>query len=159
MLRRVTEDKVKEKAKIYLEQRKWRDVCLLILLLLPVKKWASRYFIYDKIKEWGFWDLAPNIEIDDRREDGAAACCLISKTLYSLYTDEFLKKEDLSRMKKSEFEKFCRTNVLGETEQIICTRGVQSVFKLSPTGRKRAKMILFPPRKSSFKNKPSYLRT
>lgn len=158
MFKRITEDVVKEKTKIFLEQRRWRKVCLLVLSLLPKGKWASRYFIYTKIKDWGFWDLAPNIEIDDRKKDSTATCCLISTALYNLHIQELLKKEDLSRMRRSDFEKFCRAKVLGETEQIIFTRGVQSVFKLSLEGKKRVKETLFPPKKNAFKNQPRSVR-
>lgn len=147
----IPEDLIKEKAQEFLKNRRWRRLCLAILWLLPRGKLASRYFIYNKIEEWGFWEYPCNLRINGHPASKIAILDIISKTLYTLQsTDEFLKKEDLSRMSKKCFDKFCREKVWGDTQRIIDTRGVQSVFYLSALGRKKAKDLLFPPKKSPY---------
>lgn len=147
MYKIIPEESLREKVAELLENRHWRRVCLLILLLLPQGKLASRYFIYNKIEEWGLWELPCNREIDDVMDDKTNTLSVISKTLYILNTEGFLHKEDLSRMPPVKFEKFCRERVLGRREVEFSLRWVQSVFYLSPKGRKLAKETLFPPKK------------
>ena len=145
------EDQLKIKVEEHLKKRHWRRVCLLVLLLLPQGKLASRYFIYDKIEEWGLWENPDNQEIDDRINDKTSTLLIISKSLYCLFVDGFLRREDLSRLSRESFNKICKERVLGKTEKVIAIRGVQSVFFLSPKGRQRAREIMLPPKNKFFK--------
>lgn len=152
MYKKVTEDLVKEKvAEILKEGHHWQRVCLLILLLMPLAKRASKYYIYDKIQEWTLLDL-PRV----------STLLAISKALHDLLLAGYLRKEDLIRrsLSQKEFEKICKNKVLGRPEHLklqekvlenpeqlaVQSRWIHSAYYLSPEGRKLARSILFPPR-------------
>ncbi len=146
MHKKVTEELVKEKAKILLENRCWRRFCLVILLLLPKGKLASRCFIYEKIKEWGFWNQFGNKEIDYQTN----VLDILAHALYGLHADGFLHKEDLSRMSKEKLDKFCQNKVLGVGNRGFFVRWIQSAFYLSTKGRNLARETIFPLEKRKF---------
>lgn len=170
MYKKVTADLIAERIKKLWRCDNWRKkACLLVLLLLPRGKLASKYFIFDTMGGWELWSLFFNKEVSSAKEDKANILLAISKTLHNLFLDGYLRREDLIRrsLSQKDFEKICKNRVLGKPEHIrlqsetlenseqfeLQSRWIQSAYYLSPKGRREARNILFPSKKRILSSK------
>ncbi|KKP66757.1 MAG: hypothetical protein UR66_C0005G0087 [Candidatus Moranbacteria bacterium GW2011_GWE1_35_17] len=114
-----------KKLRIFYKRMQWEKICLLILSLLPPEKFASRVFIYDKMRKWRF--------IDPKNKNHSG---VISKTLLELHRKGLLIKENIVGLGTWEFKTFCRKNVVGEIIEKPEKKRTQSVFRLPLDGEK-----------------------
>lgn len=96
-----TEQEIKQEIEnlyILFRRIRWEKVCLLIMSSLPPGRFASKIFIYNKMKEW--YPLDPN---KNHLES-------ISKALYGLHRKKLIIKEDVSIFGKKRLIRFFNEN-------------------------------------------------
>ncbi|HBI17127.1 MAG: hypothetical protein UR60_C0018G0019 [Candidatus Moranbacteria bacterium GW2011_GWF2_34_56] len=105
----------------------WEKICLLVLGLLPMGKFASKTFVYNRIIKW--------LPLDPENKKYSES---VSKALYDLNQKRLIIKEniDLTIIGGRKFKRFCDANKEGEIITKPPKQRTQLVFRLPKEGEK-----------------------